>query len=71
MLPRLALHLRKIGERLLDFAEHGFERILFDARIAAERRERLALTLEPFIRSDFRSARPATSAISNSVVSAT
>ena len=35
------------------------------------RGERLALTFGSFIRSDFRSARPVTSAISNSVVSAT
>ena len=46
MLARLALHLRKPGERLLDFAEHGFERVLLDAGIAAERRERLTLPLE-------------------------
>ena len=46
MLAGLALHLRESGERLFDFAEHGFERVLLDAGIAAERRERLALALQ-------------------------
>ena len=48
MLAGLALHLREPGERLFDFAEHGFERVLFDAGIAAERRERLPLAFQFF-----------------------
>ena len=46
MLACLALHLREPGERLFDFAKHGFERVLFDAGIASERRERLALAFQ-------------------------
>src|SRR5579863_1153712 len=46
MLPGLALHLRKARKRLLDLAEHRFECVLFDAGIAAEGRERLALAFE-------------------------
>ena len=43
-----ALHLREPGERLLDFTEHGFERILLDTGIVTERREGLTLALELF-----------------------
>ncbi len=59
MLASLALHLREPREGLLDFAEDGFERVLLDARIATERRERLTLPLELFhqIRLQIRAAR--------------
>ena len=59
MLAGLALHLREPRQSLLDFAEHGFQRVLFDARIAAERRERLPLALELLhqIRLQIRAAR--------------